>query len=83
MNVKTIENPRTFWCSLRAVRLHGDVCVQMIQGAVSFFATVPAALVHALDFFISPAWPLVLLRARDWHERVDCRQRMSALRVIH
>jgi hypothetical protein len=50
------------------MRLHCNVSIQMIEGTVSFLATIPAALVHALNFLVSPARALVLLCARDWHE---------------
>ena len=50
--------------------LHGDVGIEMVQSSVGLLAAVPATLVHALDFFIPPARPLVLLRTRDGHERV-------------
>lgn len=57
-----------FGSSLGAVRLHGDVRVQVVQSTIRLFTTVPAALVHALDFFVSPTWSLVLLCARNGNE---------------
>lgn len=69
----------TLWSSLLTVRLHRDMRVQVVQGAVGLFASVPAAFVHALDFLVSPARTLVLLRAWNWDKRVDGRQRMSSL----
>lgn len=54
----------TFWSSFRPVRLHGNVRIQMVERAVRLLATVPSTLVHPLDLFVSPSWPLVLLRAR-------------------
>jgi hypothetical protein len=53
---------RTFRCSLRTVRLHCDVRVQVVQSTVGLFASVPAALVHALNLLIAAARSLVLLR---------------------
>ena len=61
------------------MRLHGDVGVQVVQCPVGLFATVPAALVHALNFFVSPARSLMLLRTGNWNKRIDSRQRMSTL----
>lgn len=60
-----------FGSSLLAVRLHGDMRVEMVQSAVGLLASIPAALVHALDFLIASAGALVLLRAWDGHERVN------------
>lgn len=59
-----------FGSALRAMRLHRNVRVQMVQGAVGLLATVPTALVHALNLFIPSAGSLVLLRARNGNERV-------------
>jgi uncharacterized membrane protein YkgB len=61
----------TFRGSLLAMRLHCNMSVKMIQSAISFLTTVPSALVHALDFFISSAGTLVLLGARDGDEGVN------------
>lgn len=63
----------TFRSALLAMGLHGNVGVEMVQSAVGLFAAVPAALVHALNFFISAARSLVLLCARNRDERVDLR----------
>jgi hypothetical protein len=54
----------------------------MVKSAVGFFATVPATLVHALDFFIAPARSLVLLRTWNWNKRVYRGERVSSLRVV-
>jgi hypothetical protein len=51
--------------------LHRDMGIQVIKSSVGLLAPVPATLVHALDFFITTTRSLVLLRARDWNERVD------------
>lgn len=67
---------RTFRSALRAMRLHRDVSVQMVERAICLLASIPATLVHALDLFISPARALVLLRAGDGHERVNLRERV-------
>jgi len=53
------------------MRLHGDVCVQMVKRTICLLATVPSALVHALNLFVPPARAFVLLSTRDWNERVD------------
>jgi hypothetical protein len=50
------------------VRLHCNVRIQMVQCAVGLLAAVPSALVHALDFFISPTWSLMLLCTRNGHK---------------
>ena len=63
----------TFRSSLLPVRLHGDVSVKMVQSAIRLLATVPSALVHALDFFISSAGTLVLLGAWNGDEGVNLR----------
>jgi len=54
---------KLFWCSLLAMRLHCNMRVKMVQGTISFFAAVPTTLVHTLNFFVTPARSLVLLRA--------------------
>lgn len=66
---------RTFGHPLRAMRLHSDMGVQMVQCAVGLLAAVPAALVHALDLLIASARSLVLLRTRNGHKAVDLRGR--------
>lgn len=62
---------RTFGSPLLSVRLHSDVGVEMVQSAVGLFATIPATLVHALNFFIPSSRTLMLLRAGDRHERIN------------
>ena len=52
----------------------------MIQRAICLFATIPSTLVHALDFFVAPSRTLVLLRARNRHERVNGGERVDALK---
>jgi len=74
-----MQGQLTFGRALGAVRLHGYVGVQVVQRSVRLFATVPAALVHALDFFIASARSLVLLCARDRDKRVDGRERVATL----
>ena len=64
------------------MRLHGDVCVQVVQCPIGFFATIPSALVHTFNFFISTPGPLMLLRARNRDKRVDGRQRMAPLIIL-
>lgn len=61
----------TFGSSLLAVRLHGDVRVEMVQSAIGLLASIPAALVHALDFLITSTGAFVLLSAGDGNKRVN------------
>lgn len=61
----------TFWSSFLPVGLHGDVSIQVIQRAVSLFASIPSTFVHSLDLFVPSARAFVLLSAGDWHERVN------------
>jgi len=56
-----------------AVRLHGDMGIEMIQCAISLLASVPSTLVHALDLFISSTRALVLLGTGNRNEGVDLR----------
>ena len=79
MGKRKVKKLLTFGSSLGAVRLHGDVRVQVVQSAIRLFTTVPAAFVHALNFFISSTWSLVLLCARNGDKGIDGRQRVSAL----
>lgn len=67
-----------FWGSLRTVRLHRDVRIQVIEGAIRLFTTLPATLVHALNLFIAPTRSLVLLRTWNWNEGVHRRKWMAA-----
>ena len=53
------------------MRLHGDVCIEVIQGAVSFLTAIPATLVHSFDFFVPSTWSLLLVGAGNGHKRVD------------
>lgn len=71
--VKNTRLELTLWSSLLAMRLHGDVSIQVVQCTVGLFAAVPATLVHALNFFISSPRSLVLLRAWNRDERVNLR----------
>jgi hypothetical protein len=73
---------RTFRSSLLAMRLHRNVCVQMVKGAIGLLTSIPATFVHALNFFISPTWPLVLLRTWDWNKGVNGGKRMSSLQPL-
>jgi hypothetical protein len=50
-----------FRSALGAVRLHGHMGIEMIQGSVSLFTPIPSALVHALDLLVSSSRALVLL----------------------
>lgn len=60
-----------FWSTLLTMALHRHVSVEMIQRAICLLATIPTALVHALNFFIAPSGSLMLLRSGNWDERVD------------
>lgn len=51
--------------------LHGDVSIEVVQSAVCLLATVPSALVHALNLLVSSPRSLVLLRAWYGHKAVD------------
>lgn len=59
----------TLGYSFVAMRLHGDVGVQVVQSAIGLLATLPAALIHALDFLVAASRTLVLLRTWDGHKR--------------
>lgn len=75
-----------FRSALLSVALHCDVSIQMIQRAIRLLAAIPSALIHALDLFVSPARPLVLLRSRDGNKRIDLIRallRRASGRVIH
>lgn len=65
-----------------AVRLHSNVRIQMVQRAICLFTTIPSALVHALNLFISSTRTLVLLRTRNRNKRVNGRHWMSALQRV-
>lgn len=69
----------TFWSALRAVRLHGDMRIEMVQRAICLLTPLPSTLVHALNLFIATARPLVLLRTGDRDEGVDLGKRMRIL----
>lgn len=43
------------------MRLHSYVRIQMVQSTIRFFAAVPAALIHALNFLVTASRSLVLL----------------------
>lgn len=60
-----------FRSALLAMRLHGDVSVEMVQGTIGLFTAIPTTLVHALDLFISSTRTLVLLGAWDRDEGVN------------
>lgn len=67
----------TFRSALRAMRLHGDVGIEMVQSAIRLLAAIPATLVHSLDLLVSPPRPLMLLRTRDRDERVHLVAKLS------
>lgn len=45
--------------------------IQVIQGPVCFFTSIPAALVHALNLFVTATGSLVLLRTRNGDKGID------------
>ena len=53
------------------MRLHRHMRIQVVQCAVCFFTAVPAALVHALNLFITATGPLVLLRTWNGDKGID------------
>lgn len=61
------------------MRLHCDMRIQMVESAIGFFTAIPSALVHALNFFITPARSLVLLCTRDRDEGINCGKWVTAL----
>lgn len=74
-----LERDRTFGRSLCAVRLHGNVRVEMIQCPICFFTSLPSTLVHAFDFLVTTTWSLVLLRTGYGHKRIDLGKRVRIL----
>lgn len=61
------------------MRLHSNMCVQVIEGAVRLLAALPPTFVHSLNLFIATSWALVLLCARNGNERVNLRERVRWL----
>lgn len=57
------------------MRLHRNMGIQVVECTIGFLATIPSALVHALNFFIATARTLMLLRTRNGDKGVDLRQR--------
>lgn len=57
--------------SLLAMGLHGDVRVQVVECAIGFLTSVPAALVHTFNLLISTTGALVLLGSRDRNKTID------------
>ena len=45
--------------------------VQVIERAIRLLTTLPATLVHSLDFFVSATGALVLLRTRNRNKGID------------
>lgn len=60
----------TIGSSLCAMALHRHMGIEMIQSSIGFFATLPATLVHSLDFLISATGAFMLVRAWNWYERI-------------
>ena len=69
----------TFWSPFLPMRLHSDMRIQVIEGTISFLATLMPTFVHAFDFLVAAAGTLVLLCAGDRNERVDLRKRVRIL----
>lgn len=65
------QKSRTFRCSLRAMRLHRDVRVEMIQCTIGLFTSIPATFVHSFNFLVSSARALVLLSTGDGNKGID------------
>lgn len=65
--------------TLLAVRLHGDMRIEVIESTIGLLATVPAALVHSLNFLVAPTGALVLLRARNGNEAEDLVEQIRQL----
>lgn len=61
----------TFRSTLRSVRLHGDVRIEVVQCSVCLLTAIPSALVHTLNLLVTATRSLVLLGTGDRHERVD------------
>lgn len=61
----------TFRCSLISMRLHRDMCVEMVESPIRFLAALPSAFVHALNFFITSPRAFMLLRAGYRNEGVN------------
>lgn len=57
--------------TLSTVPLHGHMGVEVVQSAISLFAPVVATFIHALDFFVPPSRPLVLLCPRNGDKAID------------
>ena len=51
--------------------LHRNVGVEVIQGAIGFFAALIATLVHALDFFGAATGSFVLMSTREGPALID------------
>jgi hypothetical protein len=45
--------------------------VQVIESAICLLTTLPATLVHSLDFFVSTTRALVLLGTGNWNKGID------------
>lgn len=53
------------------MRLHCDMCVQVVQCAISLFAAIPSTFVHPFNFLVTTAGTLMLLGTGNGDERVD------------
>jgi hypothetical protein len=67
----TMRIAHTFRGPFLAMRLHGDMCIQVVQGSIRLLASLPPAFVHALNFLITTTRSLVLLRSRDRNKRIN------------
>lgn len=66
--------------ALWSVLLHGDMCVQVVQGSVALFAVSPVADIQTLNLVKSAARPFFRVHPRDWNKGVDF---VSSLAVIN
>ena len=66
--------------ALWSVLLHGDMCVQVVQGSVALFAVSPVADIQTLNLVKSAARPFFRVHPRDWNKRIDF---VSSLVVIN
>ena len=53
------------------MRLHCDMCIQVVQCAISLFAAIPSTFVHPFNLFVTTAGAFMLLGTGDGDERVD------------
>ena len=69
----------TFRCTLLAMRLHGNMRVQVVQCTVCLLASLPSTFVHTFNFFVAATRALVLLSTWNGNKGVDLRKRVRIL----